>query len=121
MAYDTALVLGTSIGALVFAYFGIKIKGDKHFALQTLFIFGSIILLINSGGIMREIVTVDSIGGNVGNLVDQYVMTLSVVLWVAVAYHIVFYMWSVLEWLNTVVTGKDDKKGKRVGSINEKK
>jgi hypothetical protein len=58
MAFDGTIVLGTIGLAFVFAYLGTKITG-KHFALQTLFIFVSLILMVNASGMLGEISQLD--------------------------------------------------------------
>lgn len=75
MAYDTAIVLGTTLTSIGFLYLATKMN-IKNWPVQILFILMSFIIFINTGGLMREIVNVQSIGGNVGGLVENHVLIL---------------------------------------------
>jgi tellurite resistance protein TehA-like permease len=148
MAYDVAIVLGSVVMAFIFAYLGANIKG-KHFALQTLFIFAALILMINTAGFMGEVAIVDGsspsmvvidgpgqsddrlyvayFNSTTGNLlvsnssdgaqtwhtqiahtlddrtfssidlVENNIVVITWIFYIAIAYYIIFYLWEIFQ------------------------
>lgn len=106
MAYDTAIIFGITVSGFVLAYLGANIKG-KHFALQTLFIFMSLITLITSAGLMREIATIESLTANTINTLESHIFYMTIGFYIAIAYYIIFYVWEVFSkaWGNKKHSG----------------
>lgn len=112
MAYDTALVLGSVAVAFIFMYLGTQVQ-TRHHILQTLFIFGGLILSINAFGVMREVVNIQSLSANMVSVIDQGILVITIVFWAAMAYYLIFYLLEVIEYIKSAaLKGKSRGKGK---------
>lgn len=108
MAFDTALILGSTVGAFVFAFMGsfVAANNKKFMPLQGLFVFFSILLLLTSAGMMRELGTINSTTATMIDLLDTYVVIMVFALYLGIAYYIVVFIWEIIEWLRSGATGK---------------
>ena len=97
MTYETAITLGSMAGAFIFAYLSANIRNPKHIALQALLMFFSLILVIVSSGIMKEVALLEA-GSGVSSLLTTYTIVAVFGFYVAIAYYILLLVWEVVKW-----------------------